>query len=74
MHGNSLAGSYRVFNLRGHPKPATVRPGTLTATRALVGSVDMSNILSEEKKKQVIALGKLGWSWRRIEEATGVRR
>src|SRR5215467_222552 len=34
----------------------------------------MSNILSQEKKQQVIALGKLGWSLRRIEEATGVRR
>jgi transposase len=34
----------------------------------------MSNVLSEEKKHQVIALGKLGWSLRRIEEATGVRR
>ena len=34
----------------------------------------MSNVLSEEKKQQVIALGKLGWSLRRIEEATGVRR
>ena len=34
----------------------------------------MSNVLSEEKKQQVIALGKLGWSLRRIEEETGVRR
>src|ERR1700745_3532048 len=34
----------------------------------------MSNVLSEKKKQQVIALGKLGWSLRRIEEATGVRR
>src|SRR5215813_923850 len=34
----------------------------------------MSNVLSQEKKQQVIALGKLGWSLRRIEEATGVRR
>ena len=34
----------------------------------------MSNVLSEEKKQQVIALGKLGWSLRRIEKATGVRR
>ena len=33
----------------------------------------MSNVLSEEKKQQVIALGKLGWSLRRIEQATGVR-
>jgi transposase len=34
----------------------------------------MSNVLSEEKKQQVIALGRLGWSLRRIEHATGVRR
>ena len=34
----------------------------------------MSNVLSEEKKQQVIALGKLGWPLRRIERATGVRR
>src|SRR5229473_3219564 len=34
----------------------------------------MSNVLSEEKKQQVIALARLGWSLRRIEEATGVRR
>ena len=34
----------------------------------------MSNVLNEEKKKQVIALGQLGWALRRIEAATGVRR
>jgi transposase len=34
----------------------------------------VSNVLSEEKKKQVIALGQLGWPLRRIEQATGVRR
>jgi hypothetical protein len=34
----------------------------------------MSNVLSQEKKQQVIALGKLGWSLRRIQQATGVRR
>ena len=34
----------------------------------------MSNVLNEEKKQQVIVLGKLGWTLRRIEEATGVRR
>ncbi len=34
----------------------------------------MSNVLNEEKKKQVIALGQLGWALRRIEEATGIRR
>ncbi len=41
---------------------------------ALIGSLGMSNVLSEEKKQQVIALGKLGWPLRRIEQATGVRR
>ena len=30
--------------------------------------------MSEEKRQQVIALGRLGWPLRRIEEATGVRR
>src|SRR5215510_10284663 len=34
----------------------------------------MANILSEAKKHQVIALGQLGWTLRRIEAATGVRR
>jgi len=34
----------------------------------------VSNVLSEEKKQQVIALGRLGWALRRIERATGVRR
>src|SRR6202049_1799397 len=34
----------------------------------------MSNVLSDDKKQQVIALGKLGWSLRRIEQAIGVRR
>ena len=34
----------------------------------------MSNVLSTEKREQVVALGRLGWPLRRIEEATGVRR
>lgn len=34
----------------------------------------MSNVLSEEKQKQVLALGQLGWTPRRIEKETGVRR
>ena len=34
----------------------------------------MANVLSDEKKQQVVALGQLGWPLRRIEEATGVRR
>src|SRR6201997_3553560 len=34
----------------------------------------MSNVLSEEKRQQVLALGRLGWPLRRIEQETGVRR
>jgi transposase len=32
------------------------------------------NVLSEEKRLQVIALGRLGWSLRRIQSATMIRR
>ena len=46
----------------------------MTLARGPIRSVGMSNVLSEEKKQQVIALGKLGWTLRRIEQATGVRR
>ena len=34
----------------------------------------MANVLSEEKKQQVLALGRLGWSLRRIQRATKTRR
>src|SRR6266700_984445 len=34
----------------------------------------MANVLSDEKKQQVLALGRLGWSLRKIEAATGIRR
>ena len=34
----------------------------------------MSNVLGVHKQQQVLALGRLGWSLRRIEQATGVRR
>jgi transposase len=34
----------------------------------------MANLLGEDRKQQVRALGQLGWTLRRIEEATGVRR
>jgi transposase len=34
----------------------------------------MVNVLSNDKREQVLALGRLGWSLRRIEEATSVRR
>jgi hypothetical protein len=34
----------------------------------------MANVLNEEKKQQVLALGRLGWSLRRIQQATRTRR
>ena len=34
----------------------------------------MTNILSDDKRQEVLALGRLGWTLRRIERATGVRR
>jgi transposase len=34
----------------------------------------MANVLKSEKQEQVRALGRLGWSLRRIEESVGVRR
>jgi hypothetical protein len=34
----------------------------------------MSNVLSEQAKQQVIALGRLGWSLRRIQQEAGIRR
>ena len=34
----------------------------------------MANVLDLEKQQQILALGRLGWSLRRIEQETGVRR
>jgi hypothetical protein len=34
----------------------------------------VSNVLNEQTKQQVIALGRLEWSLRRIQKTTGVRR
>jgi hypothetical protein len=36
--------------------------------------MSMSNYLKMPKKSQVLALLELGWSYRRIEAETGVRR
>src|SRR6202041_1110242 len=34
----------------------------------------MANVLKDEKQQQIIALGRLGWSLRKIQKATRVRR
>ena len=46
----------------------------VNADERTIPSVNVSNVLSEQNKQQVIALGRLGWSLRRIQRATGVRR
>ena len=39
-----------------------------------IPSVNVGNVLSEGKREQVIALGRLGWSLRRIEKTVHIRR
>src|SRR4030095_14116054 len=34
----------------------------------------MSNVLDNDTRERILALGRLGWSLRRIEHATGIRR
>ena len=34
----------------------------------------MSNVLDDKKQQQILGLGRLGWTLRRIERATAVRR
>jgi len=34
----------------------------------------MANVLDREKQQQILALGRLGWTLRRIEQETGIRR
>ena len=34
----------------------------------------MANVLKDEKKQHIIALGRLGWSLRKIQETTRLRR
>jgi transposase len=46
----------------------------LTLSKGCLAFDGMSNVLSEQAKQQVIALGRLGWSLRRIQQETGVRR
>jgi transposase len=40
----------------------------------LWSAAGMANVLSKDRRQQVEALGRLGWSLRRIEAETGVRR
>jgi len=62
----------RSYLLRGHPKPANENEARDVdfGVRHLA-FVDMSNVLNEVKKQQVIALRRLGWRLRGIEQEIG---
>jgi hypothetical protein len=51
-------------------RPCKERSRTLTAVGARVAFRGMANVLNSEKKQQILALGQLGWSLRRIQQAT----
>ena len=40
----------------------------------MVPLASMTNILSDDKRQEVLALGRVGWPLRRIQQATGGRR
>jgi len=58
------------------PRHSPARHGfrDIASDRRLVTFFAMANALSEEKKQQVLALDRPGWSLRRIQQATGIRR
>src|ERR1700692_626899 len=70
-------------NLGDHPKAAIgyhfktghrETASDISSDGGKLASVGMGNVLEKAKQEQVNALGRLGWSLRRIEAATGVRR
>ena len=58
--------------LGGHPKPANREREQDIENDGGITSVIVSNVSTEEKKQQVLTLGRLGWSLRRTEKQTGV--
>jgi len=68
-----------VQHLGGHPKPAInghLKAGhfewrleALTPARNGMFLRRMSNVLGDDKRHQIVALGRLGWSLRRIEQS-----
>src|SRR6266700_2615437 len=55
-------------------RPFPVAIETLTSGRNTSSVAGMSNVLDDTKQQQILALGRLGWSLRRIEQALAVRR
>lgn len=50
--------------MQGHLNTGQSEARDIDSGKSLLGSVAMSNVLSQEKKQQVIALGKLSWRLR----------
>ena len=46
----------------------------MTPAGSACSFAEMSNVLADDKQQQILALGRLGWTLRRIQETTGVRR
>ena len=46
----------------------------MTRARNVCSYVGMSNVLDDQKQQQICALGRLGWTLSRIQDATGIRR
>jgi hypothetical protein len=73
--GSLLEAKVISLALNDHPKghvrspenrPCKKRSRTLTAVGGRVAFRGMANVLNNEKKQQILALGQLGWSLRRI--------
>jgi len=53
---------------------AIVAIETLTRARNACSYAGMSNVLDNDTQQKVLALGRLGWTLRRIQQATAARR
>jgi len=67
-----MGGEFLVF--RDNPGPQVRRYRFISYQPAIGGSTVLTQRLERQTKQQVIALGRLGWSLRRIQKTTGVRR
>jgi len=59
---------------RNRPSDLAVADRDVDEGAGTCSCAGMSNVLSDEKRQQVLALGRLGWSLRRIGQETRIRR
>ena len=70
----SMSSSHRVAEVPTANQALSVAIETLTSGPNASSVTGMSNVFDDTKQQQVLALGRLGWSLRRIEQALAVRR